>query len=183
MKAYLILLTFPVVIAFYPSIQGMQSLQSKITLNKLASFLAGIPVLFAPIAANAGMLIFPLPSPLKNNYVFVRSAESYSDARHEIQTNPVKKLRQDNALTVKGREEAKEAVKRMNELGFSPSYIWTSNTERAYETAVVIARELQLGQNRIVPEYSFLDARAAGAFEGKDRYFTHRNPYLHPILC
>lgn len=38
----------------------------------------------------------------------------------------------------------------------------------AYETATIIATELQLGQNRIVPEYSFLDARAVGVFENKN---------------
>jgi len=43
---------------------------------------------------------------------------------------------------------------------------------RAYETAVVIARELQLGQNRIIPEYSFLDARSAGIFEDRDNDAT-----------
>eukprot|EP00607_Mallomonas_marina_P004688 CAMPEP_0182431660 /NCGR_PEP_ID=MMETSP1167-20130531/50874_1 /TAXON_ID=2988 /ORGANISM="Mallomonas Sp, Strain CCMP3275" /LENGTH=225 /DNA_ID=CAMNT_0024618253 /DNA_START=272 /DNA_END=949 /DNA_ORIENTATION=- len=69
---------------------------------------------------------------------------------------------------MKGREEAKEAAKFMEGMGFNPSFIWVSNTERAYETAAVIANELQLGQNRIVPEYSFLDARAAGIYEGQD---------------
>ena len=55
----------------------------------------------------------------------------------------------------------------METFDFQPTYIWTSNTERAYETASIIAREFQLGQNRIVPEYSFLDARAVGEYEGK----------------
>lgn len=60
---------------------------------------------FNPNEALAGMLTFPLPAPLKNNIILVRSGESFADARHEIQTNPVKKLRQDNALTSKGREQ------------------------------------------------------------------------------
>ena len=33
-------------------------------------------------------------------------AECYADAAHITQTNPVKKLRQDNALTFEGREQA-----------------------------------------------------------------------------
>eukprot|EP01038_Epipyxis_sp_PR26KG_P005724 gene5724-7907_t len=117
---------------------------------------------------DAGMLTFPLPAPLKNNIALVRSGECYADSRHEIQTNPVKKLRQDNSLTFKGREQAIAAADELNKIGFSPTYIWTSNTERAYETATIIARECQLGQNRIVPEYSFLDARSVGIFEGKN---------------
>lgn len=123
---------------------------------------------FSAHVCNADMLTFPLPSPLKNNYVLARSAECFADAEHRIQTNPVKKLRQDNALTLRGREDAKGMAKQLSTIGFSPTFIWTSNTERAYETAVVIARELQLGQNRIIPEYSFLDARSAGIFEDRD---------------
>lgn len=114
------------------------------------------------------MLLFPLPAPLKNNYVLMRSGESFADSRHELQTNPVKKLRQDNALTMKGREQAIAASKQLADMDFSPTYIWASNTERAYETAAIVARESQVGQNRIVPEYSFLDARAVGVFEGKN---------------
>eukprot|EP01035_Chromulina_nebulosa_P018499 gene18499-24216_t len=113
------------------------------------------------------MLTFPLPAPLKNNIVFMRSGESFSDAKNEIQTNPAKKLRQDNALTFKGREQIDNAVKLLTDINFIPSYIWVSNTERAYESATLLAREFQIGQNRIVPEFTFLDARAAGIYEGK----------------
>lgn len=118
--------------------------------------------------SSAGMLTFPLPAPMKNSIVLVRAGECFADNRHEIETNPVKKLRQDNALTDRGREQAQEAAREINEMGVVATYIWTSNTERAYETAAIIARELQLGQNRIIPEYSFLDARPLGIFEGKN---------------
>ena len=60
---------------------------------------------FNPHEVHAGMLTFPLPAPLKNNIILVRSGESFADERHEIQTNPVKKLQQDNGLTPKGREQ------------------------------------------------------------------------------
>jgi broad specificity phosphatase PhoE len=113
------------------------------------------------------MLLFPLPAPLKNNLVLVRAGECFADAQHVIETNPVKKLRQDNALTAEGREQAKRAAAEILKTDFLPTFIWASNTERAYETAAIIAKEVGLGQNRIVPEYSFLDARAAGAYEGK----------------
>lgn len=45
------------------------------------------------------MLTFPLPAPLKNNFILVCAGVRSADVQHEIQTNPVKKLRQDNALT------------------------------------------------------------------------------------
>lgn len=128
----------------------------------------------------ADMITLPLPLKLKNNIVLLRAGESFADSRHEVQTNPVRKLRQDNALTMKGREQIIEAAKEIEtKLNFQPSYIWVSNTERAYESAVVLAREIQLGQNRIVPEFSFLDARAAGIYEGTNDETTweeiHKN--------
>ncbi len=43
-------------------------------------------------------LTFPLPASLKNNYVLLRACESRFDAMNEVQTNPVKKLRQGNSL-------------------------------------------------------------------------------------
>ena len=101
----------------------------------------------------------------------------------------------DNGLTEKGREQCVRAVDDMvTRNDFSPTFIWTSNTYRAYQSAEVIANEIKLGyslthslthsltiysltnslthsltilgQNRIVPEYSFLDARAMGFYEG-----------------
>ena len=120
--------------------------------------------------ASAGMLTFPLPAPMKNNVILMRAGESKRDAEDRVETNPVKKLAVTNALTPEGRLQVLDAAKRIcedDEIGLIPSWIYTSNTERAYESATILARECQLGQNRVVPEFSFLDARGMGAYEGK----------------
>lgn len=110
-----------------------------------------------PLPSHASMLTFPLPAPLRNSVVFMRAGESYADEKGVVETAPVKKLSTANALTPRGREQAVAAARRLEDLGLTPTYIFTSNTERAYETATVVARELRMGQNRIVPEFSFLD--------------------------
>ena len=142
---------------------SFSNIQSKITLNqykgilasKLSTTLIGISCLFYDINPSvADMLTFPLPAPLKNNIVLIRAGECFADARHETQTNAAKKLRQDNALTAHGREQIIEAGKYLESIGFQPSYIWVSNTERAYESAVVLAREIQLGNG--YSEYAIL---------------------------
>lgn len=51
------------------------------------------------------MLTFPLPAPFKNNFMLIRAGECSADSQHEIQTNPVRKLRQDNALTLSGEKK------------------------------------------------------------------------------
>jgi len=121
-----------------------------------------------PHATWASMLTLPLPVPLKNTVTFVRSGESFADERGVVETMPVKKLSTANALTPKGREQAISAAHELEKIDMVPTFIFTSNTERAYETATIIARELKIGQNRIVPEFSFLDARYLGDWEGAD---------------
>ena len=165
--AWLVVFTSP--LGFVISIQKTSSFQLVKEIRcAVNAAVIGVGICLTPLSANAGMLTFPLPAPLKNNIVLMRAAECYADSRHEVQTNPVKKLRQDNALTIHGQDQAREAVKKLEEINFQPSFIWASNTERAYETAVVMAQESQLGQNRIIPEYSFLDARSIGVYEGQN---------------
>lgn len=55
--------------------------------------------------------------------------------------------------------------------GFEPDavWLWPSITQRSYQTAEVLGSLLGLGRSRIVPEYTFLDARGLGALEGHRR--------------
>lgn len=50
--------------------------------------------------------------------------------------------------------------------GGGSCWLWPSITQNAYQTAEVVAYLLGVGRNRIVPEYSFLDARGVGALDG-----------------
>ena len=85
------------------------------TTNTAAAVAAVAAALLMPLQPSwAGMLIFPLPAPLKNNIVLVRSGESYADQEHRVETNPVKKLQQNNGLTAKGREDMQELAKKID---------------------------------------------------------------------
>mmetsp|Transcript_898 Transcript_898/g.1315 ORF Transcript_898/g.1315 Transcript_898/m.1315 type:complete len:164 (+) Transcript_898:433-924(+) len=46
--------------------------------------------------------------------------------------------------------------------------VWYSTTARAAQTATVLGEKLNIGRDKLVPEYSFLDARGLGAFNGKN---------------
>ena len=73
-------------------------------LSKQLARLACIGTLFLTPSPSMA-LTFPLQASLKNNYVLLHSCESRFDALNEVQTNPVKKLQQDNGLTDRGREQ------------------------------------------------------------------------------
>ena len=57
----------------------------------------------------------------------------------------------------------------LNRLGACENgcWIWPSITQNCYQTAEIIAYQFDIGRSRIVPEYSFLDARGVGSYEGR----------------
>jgi hypothetical protein len=76
----------------------------------------------------------------------------------------------------------KETFPALEELGACAGgcWLWPSITQRSYETAELLSSLLGLGRNRIIPEYSFLDARRAltlpcpsGARARADRRWTN----------
>ncbi|KAG0575572.1 hypothetical protein KC19_5G013500 [Ceratodon purpureus] len=119
-------------------------------------------------AHASGLLQMP-PVRLVNRYYLVRSGESTFETRGLINTNPVAKTSVDSGLSEEGKKQTVQAAKSLRELGACDDscWIWPSITQRAYQTAEIIAYVNNINRSRIVPEYSFLDARGLGAYEGK----------------
>ncbi|KMT10573.1 hypothetical protein BVRB_5g116950 [Beta vulgaris subsp. vulgaris] len=86
-----------------------------------------------------------------------------------INTNPVAKTSVDNGLLENGKRQTVKAALELKKLGAcnGSCWIWPSITQRAYQAAEIIASVNKLDRSHIVPEYSFLDARGLGAYEGK----------------
>eukprot|EP00899_Mesostigma_viride_P010349 jgi/Mesvir1/19315/Mv10381-RA.1 len=135
-------------------------------------------------ASASGLIQFP-PTSLYNTYYLVRAGESAPEAAGIVFTNPVDNTSMDSGLTPTGREQvlrtlvpsllAKGACERS-------CWLWPSINQRAYQTAEIVARQLDIGRNRIVPEYSFLDPRGLGAFQGKDAATAWREVYAQDAL-
>ncbi len=53
------------------------------------------------------------------------------------------------------------------------AWIWPSISTNCMETAEVLANELYIRRERIVPEFSFLDARGLGTLDGKPQRIVH----------
>ncbi|OIW00334.1 hypothetical protein TanjilG_27585 [Lupinus angustifolius] len=87
-----------------------------------------------------------------------------------INTNPVAKTSVDNGLSERGKKQAIRAAFDLKEMGACDKscWIWPAITQRAYQTAEIIAAVNAVPRSYIVPEYSFLDARGLGAYEGKN---------------
>ncbi|KAL1333975.1 uncharacterized protein LOC107632255 isoform X2 [Arachis ipaensis] len=127
-----------------------------------------LPVLDPPATARG---LFQMPPPrLTNRYFLVRAGESEFESMGVINTNPVAKTSVDSGLSERGKKQAVRAALDLKEMGACDKscWIWPAITQRAYQTAEIIASLNAVTRSFIVPEYSFLDARGLGAYEGKN---------------
>lgn len=108
-----------------------------------------------------------LPSRLHNRYFFVRHGESVLDVRGEILSNPSFKYDATFGLTRTGRIQMQEAAKRiMNEYDGAPAWLYTSNFQRSFQSALVLREEIGLLFSQMRTEFSgLLDPRKMGALD------------------
>ncbi|XP_042947461.1 uncharacterized protein LOC122280570 isoform X2 [Carya illinoinensis] len=127
-----------------------------------------LPV-FVPVADARGLFQMP-PFRLSNRYFLVRAGESEFESLGIINTNPVAKTSVDSGLSEKGKKQTLRAAFELKAMGACENgcWIWPSITQRAYQAAEIIASINRVSRSYIVPEYSFLDARGLGAYEGKN---------------
>ncbi|KAF0923487.1 hypothetical protein E2562_006375 [Oryza meyeriana var. granulata] len=130
---------------------------------------ASLQLPLAPAAASARGLFRMPPPRLANRYFLVRAGESVYEGQGFLRTNPVAKTSVDSGLSPAGLRQAARAALELQRLGACEDdcWIWPSITQRAYQAAEIIAAANEVNRSHIVPEYSFLDARGLGAFEGK----------------
>ncbi|PPD95000.1 hypothetical protein GOBAR_DD07950 [Gossypium barbadense] len=121
------------------------------------------------VATARGLLQMPPPR-LTNRYFLVRAGESQYESLGIINTNPVAKTSVDSGLSDKGKKQTLKSALELKAMGACERncWIWPSITQRAYQAAEIIAAVNGVSRSYIVPEYSFLDARGLGAYEGKE---------------
>lgn len=126
-------------------------------------------------AAQASLVQMP-PVSLNNRYYLVRAGVSEFESIGVINTNPVTKTNMESGLSEIGRKQTVKAALQLREMGACDGscWIWPSITQRAYQAAELIAYINNINRSRIVPEYSFLDARGLGAYEGKSLSYVSK---------
>lgn len=130
-------------------------------------------------AANAvsGLKLFPLTEQLGNNYYLMRAGESKSDARGEAKSNPIDMMSiRDRGLTRSGIDEIIAAASSLKSKGVEfDAWLWPAIATNSMETAEVLAYELNIRRERVVPEFSFLDARGLGTLDGMDQKTVNKH--------
>ncbi|CAN1154532.1 hypothetical protein LINPERPRIM_LOCUS41165 [Linum perenne] len=132
------------------------------------SLSAAIALPLQTLTADAALLQMP-PFRLINRYYLVRAGESEFESLGIINTNPVAKTSVDSGLSEIGKKQTVKAALKLKSIGACDDgcWIWPSITQRAYQAAEIIAAINGINRSYIVPEYSFLDARGLGGYEGK----------------
>ncbi|KAL1203925.1 hypothetical protein V5N11_011769 [Cardamine amara subsp. amara] len=145
-----------------------QQIINRRDLFKTLSICLAAPSLSVSIANARGLFQMP-PLRLSNRYYLVRAGESDYESLGIINTNPVAKTSVDSGLSEKGKKQTVKAALQLKAMGACDRncWLWPSITQRSYQAAEIIAAINGISRSYIVPEYSFLDARGLGAYEGK----------------
>mmetsp|Transcript_25085 Transcript_25085/g.54702 ORF Transcript_25085/g.54702 Transcript_25085/m.54702 type:complete len:607 (+) Transcript_25085:94-1914(+) len=123
-----------------------------------------------PLPAQARLVRFPCkPGELKNNYNFMRSGESLLESEGMWGSNPLFLTNRENALSDAGAEQVRMACADMLERDLNPSVVLYPTAANAIDTADIVATEMRIGRNRVLPEYTNLDARGIGKYDMNDR--------------
>lgn len=132
----------------------------------LAGILAGTSFLLPPPpAANArGLVQFPCAE-LGNTYHFIRAGQSLMEEDDIWSTNPLFLTNRDSALSEQGIRQVEETCQYLKDKDINPTIVMYSLAASSMDTANIIGRELRLGRDRLVPEFTYLDPRAIGKWD------------------
>lgn len=83
-----------------------------------------------------------------------------------MSTNPLFLTNRDDALTTLGIAQVENACIDMMENGINPSVVKYSLASKCIDSANIVATKMMIGRNRIVPEFTFMDPRGIGIWDG-----------------
>ena len=131
--------------------------------------LAGAAALTAlPIAdPKPARAFIDLPSRLHNRYFLVRHGESTLDVRGMFLSNPSVQIRHHLRLNETGHQpDARGGARHQRRVRRAPSWLYTSNFQRSFQSALILREDLGLLFSQLRTEFSgLLDPRKMGALD------------------
>jgi len=110
----------------------------------------------------------PNTQPLKNTYHFLRAGTSELEVEGIYSTNPLFLTNRDNALSDKGYESLQGVIPLLKKTANQPTLAYHSLAANGMDTGDYIARELKLGRDRLLPEFTYLDQRGIGLWDSNE---------------
>lgn len=135
----------------------------------------GISALLSAETAQArGLVQFPCDEPLGNTYHFMRAGQSLLDQEDIWSTNPLFVTNREAALSETGIAQVEETVQLLKANNINPSIIRYAIAASSTDTSNIVARELRVGRDKMVPEFNYLEPRAIGAWDMTSLTSTER---------
>jgi broad specificity phosphatase PhoE len=136
-------------------------------LHKLGCFFGASYSALSPTspAQARGLVSFPCVAPLLNVYHLMRAGTTLLEEQDIWSTNPLFLTNRESALSQKGVDEVRQACRLLQAADINPSVIKYSLAASAMDSAMVVRDELKVGQNRMIPEFTFMDPRAIGGWD------------------
>ena len=133
----------------------------------MAASTASELVMNPPEEASAGLIQFPCVK-LQNTYHLLRAGQSLLEEDDILATNPLFLTNRECALSDLGIQQIEQVCDYLNsgdDVVSAPTVVRHSFAAAAIDTANIVGRELRIGRDRLVPEFFFLDPRAAGLWD------------------
>jgi len=130
----------------------------------ITSTTVGGGALLVPKKANAQYVRFPAKN-LMNTYHLLRAGESLLEEEGIWLTNPLSLTNRESALSNLGSKQMLQGCQMLKEKNIVPTIIKYSLASNAMESADMLSRELKIGRDRVVPEFTFMDPRAIGKWD------------------
>lgn len=125
-----------------------------------------------PPAFSAGLIQFPIgpdTQPLKNRYHFMRAGPSELEFDGIYSTNALFLTNRENGMHPSGEKLVIEALKKLKtETDAFPTIVFHSLAANGMDTGDLIARKLNLGREKCLPEFTYLDQRGIGLWDSGD---------------
>jgi len=162
-------------------------LMSQLGLNRRGFFsltaATGLSWLAAPCltAVAKGLVMFPLTKPLFNSYTIMRAGTTLLEEDDIWSTNPLFLTNRDDALSANGQNQVQKAAQMVwqqqqqpggGQQQRPPSIVIHSLAAAAMDTANILQQTLQMGRDRIRPEFTFMDPRGIGKYDLLTRSLT-----------
>lgn len=121
---------------------------------------------FGPSLTQArGLVMFPCETPLYNTYHVMRAGQTLLEEEDILTTNPLFLTNREAALSAKGIAQVEDACRVLERNQINPSVIKYSLAASSMDTTNIVKEELKVGQNRIIPEFTFMDPRGIGQWD------------------
>lgn len=131
----------------------------------LGAAFTGGSSLFGCEADARGLVRFPCNYKLLNTYHFMRAGSSLLEVDDVWSTNPLFLTNREAALSEEGEIEVRQACNRLKNLGISPTIVRYSIAASCIDTANIVGAEFNIGRDRLVPEFNYMDVRAIGGWD------------------